>query len=111
MARKAKTNERYSPTLDRIAARSKKEVRTVSWQEVDSNVVHELIVAVTDAGGGVLFGATRDRGAWAITVFHEELPAKKQTDYCNSPEMLEDFVRGLAEVWADIAKELGAETG
>lgn len=96
----------YSPTLDKLSKTSKKTTRIVSWEAVPPQLLYELVVAVNDARGAVLLGATQDRGAWAITIFHEQLPKGKITEYCNSEEMVEDFVRGLAEIWGDVAREL-----
>jgi hypothetical protein len=106
MAKGTPKNEPYSPTLDRIGQSKKREERTISWETCDAAAAYALIVAVNDARGSVLFGATRDRGAWAVTIFHDGLPNKKVTEYCNSEEMLDSWLAGLAEIWMDVGAEL-----
>jgi len=64
------------------------------------------VVAVNDAGGAVLFGATQDRGAWAITIFHQLLQHKKITVYCNGEDMVEDWLTSLVAQWKDVGAEL-----
>lgn len=103
---KKETGVPYSPTLDRIGQSVKREARTVSWDAVSKELLGELVVAAVDSGGSVLFGTTRDRGAWALTFFHDQLPNKKMTVYCNSEEMLESFVSGQVEIWRDVGAEL-----
>lgn len=105
------SGERYSPTLDRIGQSEKRASRSITWSVVDPTVIWALVVAVNDAKGAVLFGGTQDRGAWSVTIFHEGLPSKRKTEYCNSEEMLDSFVQGLAEIWGDIARELSSEDG
>lgn len=40
----------------------------VSWAKVDTSAVLDALVAITDAGGALLLGKTRDGGSFAITV-------------------------------------------
>lgn len=106
MAKQAKEKEPYSPTLDRIGQTKKREGRIVSWEAAPAATVLDLVIAVVDSGGAVLFGATPDRGAWAITFFHKGLATGKMTEYCNSEEMLENFLAGQVEIWRDVGAEL-----
>ena len=108
MSSKNGTGKPYSPTLDRIGQSYKREGRIVQWDDASPAVLHNLVVLVNQAGGSVLFGATRDRGAWAITIFHDLLPNKKQTEYCNSVDMFDSWLNGLCEIWGDVAVELAA---
>ena len=108
MTTKGKKTEKYSPTLDRMGQTQKRLARTITWEAASKDILFDLIVAVNDSGGGLLIGGTRDRGAWAITFFHDELPVKKLTEYCNSEEMLDDWLSKLVEIWRDVAAELQA---
>lgn len=101
----------YSPTLDRIGQSRKREARVITWESVSPALIADIVVAVNNSSGSVLFGATRDRGAWAVTIFHDMLPTKKITEYCNSEDMLESFLAGLAEIWRDVGAELEASSG
>lgn len=108
---KKQPKEAYSPTLDRIGQTQKRDLRVVSWESVPAELIARLVVVVNDSGGSVLFGATRDRGAWALTFFHEMLPNKRVTDYCNGEEMLESWLEGQIEIWTDVEAELRLSKG
>lgn len=96
----------YSPTLDKMFGKAQSVGRVVQWTSVDPESLYRVVVAVNRAGGSVLFGATRDRGAWAITVWHPQFGDKPRTEYCNSEEMLSGFVADFANIWEAIADEL-----
>lgn len=109
MSKESSKGKRYSPLLDKMFNQKKTVGRVVSWEGVPADVMYRLVVAVNDALGSVMFGATRDRGAWSVTIWHTQLGNKPQTDYCNSEDMLIDWVTGLAEFWEDVASEIRAQ--
>lgn len=48
-----------------------------SWEGCTEGTLIALVVAVTECGGAVSFGKTRDGGALILTIFHDKLPAKE----------------------------------
>lgn len=108
-AKKEGKKGHYSPTLDKLASQGKEKDRTIDWDGQDPVEVYRLVKAVNRAGGSVLFGATRDRGAWCVTIWHPELGSKGRPEYCNTREMLPDFITDLANMWEAIAEELTSE--
>lgn len=111
MAGKKKQN--YSPLLDNLFGRQEKAGRIVDWSQCDRTLIGDLVAVCSVAGVAVLFGFTRDRGAWALTFMGDILPPnpsgkRVQTVYCNSEDMLESWVSEWVENWSKIAQE-GAE--
>ena len=105
-----KKKEAYSPLLDNLFGRKQKEGRTVDWTEVDRTLMGDLVAACSTIGCGVLFGTTRDRGAWAITFFWDGFKEaghqkNSQTVYCNAEEMLESWLSEWVQNWTEIAQE------
>lgn len=106
-----KRDSPYSETLAKLKPKQNASRGSVSWRGLDAAVVYRLLTAITDAGGNVLFGATRDRSAWVLTVWHPQLGDKPASEYCNSGRELAGFVESRADFWEAVAKELGtAET-
>lgn len=101
MAQKPKN----SPLFEQMFGRKERNGRVISWDLADPNLVRDLVVAVNDAGGAVLFGATRDRGAWAITFFHDLVPKNDRTRYCNDEDEVNDFLKQWIEFWQAVVEE------
>lgn len=103
MAKKLPNN---SPMFERMFGAKEKAGRIVSYEAVDASYVARLVVAVVDAGCAVLFGTTRDRGAWAITFMGETIPGGKSTVYQNNEDDLNDWLLEWAENWEGVVEEL-----
>lgn len=103
---KPQRGKAFSPTLDRLKALQEPVHSNVNWDGLDPEECYRLLSAVNRAGGSIMFGATRDRGAWVVTIWHPQLGDKGKPEYCNSREMLPDFVTDLANMWETVAEEI-----
>lgn len=97
-----------SPLFESMFGKGKEPSRIVSWDVAEPNLLARLVVAVNDFGCAVLFGATRDRGAWALTFMGDVLPNKRQTDYQNDPEELNTWLLWWVENWEGLVEETKA---
>lgn len=102
--------KRYSPTLDKMFGSGERKNREVDWGEVDRVLIGDLVAQCSEVGCAVLFGRTRDGGAWALTFFWDGLSengsrGSKQSVYCNSADMLEGWLEEWIANWTLIAQE------
>ena len=83
--------------------------RVVDWSKVDHTLMGDLVSACSVVGCSILFGSTRDKGAWSLTFYWDHIPANKngkhsETVYCNSEDMLEDWLTEWIHKWMRIAQ-------
>lgn len=102
MASKKPSN---SPLFEQMFGKSERKGRVVSYEGVDPSYVARLVVAVVDSGCAVLFGTTRDRGAWAMTFMGDPIPGGKSTTYQSDEDELNDWLLEWVENWEGIAEE------
>jgi len=104
-----KQSESYSPLLDQMFGGKERHGRVVDWAQVDRTLMGDLVATCTAIGCAVLFGFTRDRGAWSLTFYWDGLAPNKygkksETVYCNAEEMLESWVEEWVRNWSRIAE-------
>lgn len=95
-----------SPLFDSMFGKAARKGRIVSYDGADPNLLARLVVAVVDSGCAVLFGTTRDRGAWALTFMGDPIPGSRQTDYQNDEDLLNEWLLEWVENWEGVAEEL-----
>ncbi len=66
------------------------------WSAADASIIRDLIVSVTEAGGALRFGYTRDRGAYSLGV---HLGGEHDTQYV---AVNEDINAKLLELQSDV---------
>lgn len=79
-----------------------------SWDGSDGALMAKLVALVTDAGGAVLFGKTRDGGALVLSFLHDQIDRKAGKYYYAKAEDVEDGLRHHIEVWEGILEALKA---
>lgn len=84
-----------------------KEKVAAKWDVGNSGLMGKLVTLVTDAGGAVLFGKTRDGGALVLSFLHDQIDRKKGKYYYADAEDLDDGLRHHIEVWEGIVEALG----
>ncbi len=67
------------------------------WQDIDASLIRGAIEAVTQAGGAIILGVTRDGGALSICVLMDD---QKSRDYPASIASAEEALRALIEYFA-----------
>jgi hypothetical protein len=95
-----------SPLFAAMFSKNGKAAREVSFDGIPHAVMARLVIAVVDTGCAVLFGTTRDRGAWALTFFGESIPKGRQTDYCGEPDEVVDWITDWTTQWEAAAESL-----
>jgi hypothetical protein len=80
----------------------KQEAFDAHYSSLPANVLHELVVVAVDAGGAVLFGATRDGGAASVRLY---LGGEGETFYFKPGEDIEDFARHWIEQYRGVIEE------
>lgn len=95
-----------SPLFEAMFGNGKEQPRVVSYDCIDPILLGRLVVAVVDSGCAVLFGCTRDKGAWAITFMGDPIPNNRQTDYCGDPDTVSTWLLGWVEQWEGVVEEL-----
>lgn len=75
----------------------------VTWTDVKSENIMELIVAASEASGAVRFGLSRDGGALALGVYGDG--DEGYTLYSPTAEGMEDHISGLIDVFNTIRIE------
>jgi len=106
-ASKRKSAAEQSETLAKLGNKTSLGVgRIVQWVDFDEGLLVRLVRAVSISGGSVLFGQTRSRSSWTITVFHDGLPGGKLTTYINDAEEIDGTLKDLGNTWASVAEEL-----
>lgn len=82
--------------------------KEVCWDVADASLVYRLVVAVSRCGGAVLFGATRDQGAWALRFNHDEIPGRGKTIYEGDEDLLNQVLEYWVDWWEGYVDELEA---
>jgi hypothetical protein len=70
---------------------------TVSWSEVDNQLLRDAIVSICDNGAAVIFGKTTDGGALSITVLDGN---DKIREWPHSIEDVENTLRWLVDMFS-----------
>jgi hypothetical protein len=68
------------------------------WRGVSSELIKELITNVSEKGGAVRFGYSRDGGAFAVGILGDGEP---YTEYCRPTEDVDLFMGDLAADFRD----------
>lgn len=68
----------------------------VDWREFGWTATAALTMALSDAGGAIRIGRTRDGGAWAIGIY---LGDDYATEYIRPAEDFGEAIREIAEAW------------
>lgn len=76
---------------------------TMSWEDVNAEDLKALIIAATEAGGAIRFGASRDGGALALGVYGDGDEA--YTLYAPDSEEIAKHLSGLIDVYEAIKAE------
>lgn len=71
---------------------------SADWREFDWSAAAALTMAITDEGGALRIGKTRDGGAWSFGVYKGEDYA---AEYIRPNEVFVDAVREIAEAWCE----------
>lgn len=75
----------------------------VSWAGINAATVLETIQIVSEAGGALRFGHSRDGGALALGVYGDGPEA--YTLYAGDTETMNDHIVGIGDVFTAIAAE------
>lgn len=70
---------------------------SISWNEVDTQLLRDTVCAVCDAGAAILLSRTSDGGAFSITVMDGN---ERIREYPNSIEDAESVCRWLVNMFA-----------
>jgi hypothetical protein len=70
------------------------------WTKVDPAIVWRLVCAVTNNGGAVRFGYSRDGGAYAVGILGDGDP---YTDWVRPSEDVEAALGEIADAWGPSA--------
>lgn len=81
------------------------EPEEVSWDVATESMIGRLVTSVVDAGGAVMFGTTRDGGAYTLTFFHDDVPKKNRTQYEGSEERLAGWLEYWVNFWEGVVDE------
>lgn len=100
----------YSPLLDEMFGTKERNGRVVDWSTLDRLLIGDLVAACSVVGVAVLFGFTKDRGAWSLVFMGDIVPPNKdgvrrQPVYCNSEDMLESWVSEWITKWSQVAEK------
>jgi len=74
-----------------------RERRTVTYAELDNQLLRDAIVAVCDSGGAAILSRTSDSGAYSITVIDGD---EKIREYPNTVEDCEAVFTWLVNMFA-----------
>lgn len=94
--------------LKGFRGRSRKNIESVDWVQVDANVAVGAIAAVSAAGGALRFGYSRDGGAYALGVYGDGDP---YTEFEHNPAEMEKLLKDLAEFFTDLPRSAIGATG
>jgi hypothetical protein len=111
MSRSSKVPKTYGQATGRDDARRAKirqrkavPVGSVSAEDLDAETILRCIYHVTNSGGAIRFGHTRDHGAWAIGVYGDG--AEAYTEYVRPGEDGNEYFRKLGNFFAGIEDEV-----
>jgi len=74
---KREDNGRRKPNQAPVVRANVRLVRSVSWGDVDSDSIADIVRLVTRYGGAVMFGRTSDGGALSLCVLDNENKIKE----------------------------------
>lgn len=77
-------------------ARSNGPKTSANWGDVDSGIVLRLVDIVTNRGGAVRFGYSRDGGAYSLGLYYGE---DRETSYCRPGESVEGWIQEWIEFY------------
>ena len=104
----AKNGKKVSAFKERYS-RKEESGRQVSWDLADESLVYRLVVAVSNVPNcAVLFGKTRDGGAWSLRFYEDGSGA---TDYWSDPDTLGEWLLDHVEWWEGYAEEKRPKNG
>lgn len=66
------------------------------WASVDAGLLQQAITSVTEGGGAIRFGKTRDGGAYAIGILGDGEP---YTEYLRPSDDIAAYLEGLIQDW------------
>lgn len=83
---------------DALRARlsQKKQTEQPDWGRIDANLIWKAIQAATNDDGAIMFGYSRDGGAYSIKVYAGGEPMK---EYMHYDAEVEEFLHGILEVF------------
>lgn len=101
LTRSINSNKRGSVNnANRLAAFARKKADAkASWDGCDADRLKDVVVNVTNLGGAVLFGTSRDQGSHAVTLM---LGDSRETLYFNKDADLDDELDAIATMLAAI---------
>lgn len=67
---------------------------TISWSDIDSDIISDLVNTVTKAGAAVMFGVTSDGGALSLCILDQQ---SKLKEYPRSETEVHNFVLWLKD--------------
>lgn len=74
--------------LDRLKALTKGSTTAIpTWRNADPQLIHAVVVAITDMGGAVMFGHSTDGGSYSMSFY---LNKDKTTMWFNGDAELDD---------------------
>jgi hypothetical protein len=74
------------------------------WQGVAAEQIHRLIVAITNTGGAVRFGYTRDGGAYSVGILGDGDP---YTEFIRPSDDVEQYLSDIADDFTGIGVNTG----
>jgi|SRR4030095_3541685 len=67
---------------------------TISWSDIDSDIISDLVATVTKAGAAVMFGVTSDGGALSLCILDQQ---SKLKEYPRSETEVHNFALWLKD--------------
>jgi len=80
--------------------RARRKIGVVAdWRQCDGDVLSRAVAAVTSSGAALLFGYTRDGGAYSIVFLNGGVQKK---EYVPATADITEFMRGVAEDYEEV---------
>lgn len=86
-----------------LPARKRRQVREVSWDDVEPSLIVAAIVAMSDRGDALRFGLTRDRSSYALGIYQD---GESETTYSHDPVWMQ---QELIDLVSDQAASKGED--
>jgi len=68
-----------------------------SWGDINPEIILALLIVITNMGGAISFGQSRDGGAYSVTVF---LDGDRRTEWVAGDEFAEERLWRIHEMFA-----------
>lgn len=99
MKNSASSNKKSSRLSLILKSKSDGAQDVADWGSANGKSVIDLIQVVSNLGGAVRFGYTRDGGAYSVGVYLDD---DRETFYCKPTDDLDDFITRLTGMLRDL---------